>query len=82
MARLKKRTDAYSVLMGKPEGNRSLGRPGRRGEDNIKIDLKETGWEVVHWIDLVQDRDSWLGSCKCGNGPSVYIKCGELFLSS
>ena len=60
MARLKKRTDAYSVLVGKPEGNRPLGRPRRRWEDNIKIDLKEISWEVVHWIDLVQDTDnSW-----------------------
>jgi hypothetical protein len=60
VARLKKRTDAYSVLVGKPEGNRPLGRPGRRWEDNIKIDLKEISWEVVHWIDLVQDTDnSW-----------------------
>jgi len=60
VARLKKRTDAYSVLVGKPEGNRPLGRPRRRWEDNIKIDLKEISWEVVHWIDLVQDTDnSW-----------------------
>jgi hypothetical protein len=55
---LKKRTDEYSVLVGKPEGNGPLGRPGRRWEDNIKIDLKEIGWEVVHWIDLVQDMDN------------------------
>jgi hypothetical protein len=55
---LKKRTDAYSVLVGKPEGNRPIGRPGRRWEDNIKNDLKEIGWEVVYWIDLVQDRDN------------------------
>jgi hypothetical protein len=36
----------YRILLGKPEGKRPLGRPGRRWEDNIKIDLKEVGWEA------------------------------------
>jgi hypothetical protein len=45
--------------VGKPEGKRPLGRPGRRLEDNIKMDLKEVQWEGMDWIDLPQDRDRW-----------------------
>jgi hypothetical protein len=44
-------------LVGKPEGRRPLGRPRRRWEDNIKMDLREVGWGGVDWIDLAQDRD-------------------------
>jgi hypothetical protein len=51
--------NAYRILMGKPEGNRPLGRPRRRWEDNIKMDLREIGWGGVDWIDLAQDRDQW-----------------------
>jgi hypothetical protein len=47
------------VLMGKPEGRRSLGRPRRRWKENIKVDLREVGWRGMDWIDLVQDRDRW-----------------------
>ena len=50
----------YRVLVGKPEGNRSLGRPRRRWEDNFKMDLQEGGCGGLHWIDLAQDRDRWL----------------------
>jgi hypothetical protein len=45
--------------VGKPEGKRLLGRPRRRWVDNIKIDLRETGWDGVDCIDLAQDRDQW-----------------------
>jgi hypothetical protein len=45
--------------MGKPEGMRPLGRPGRRWVDNIKMDLREIGWDDMEWIDLAQDRDQW-----------------------
>jgi hypothetical protein len=47
------------VLVGKPEGRRPLGRPRRRWEDNIKVDLKEMQWGGMDWIDLAQDRDQW-----------------------
>jgi hypothetical protein len=43
-------------LVGKPEGNKSLGRPKRTWEDTIKIDLGEIGWGGMDWIDLAQDR--------------------------
>jgi hypothetical protein len=49
----------YRILVGKPEGKRPLGKPRRRREDNIKMDLGETGWDGMDWIDLVQDRDQW-----------------------
>jgi len=47
----------YRVLVGKPEGKRPLGRPRRRWEDNIKMDLQEVGSEGMDWIELAQDRD-------------------------
>jgi hypothetical protein len=46
-------------LVGKPEGKRQLGIPGSGWEDNIRMDLRKTGWEVVEWIHLAQDRDQW-----------------------
>jgi hypothetical protein len=49
----------YRVLVGKPEGKRSLGRPRHRWEDRIKMDLREIGLGVVEWIHLAQDRDWW-----------------------
>jgi hypothetical protein len=47
------------ILVGRPEGRRPLGRPRRRWEDNIKIDLRETGFGDVDQIYLAQDRDRW-----------------------
>jgi hypothetical protein len=43
----------------RPEGRRPLGRPRRRWEDNIKMDIREVGWEDMNWIELAQDRDTW-----------------------
>jgi hypothetical protein len=43
----------------KPEGKRSLGRPRCRQEDNIRMDLRETGWDGMDWIELAHDRDQW-----------------------
>ena len=45
--------------MGKPEGKRPLGRPRRRWEENIKMDLKKVGCGGMDWIELAQDRDRW-----------------------
>jgi hypothetical protein len=50
---------AYRVLVGRPEGKRPLGRPRRRKEDNIKMDLTEIGIDGVNWIRLAQDRVQW-----------------------
>jgi hypothetical protein len=49
--------NAYRILMGKPEGNRPLGRPRRSCEDAIKMDFRETGFGGMHWIDLAHSRD-------------------------
>ena len=46
----------HRVLVGKPEGKRQLGRPRRRWEDNIKMDLQEVGGSCGDWTDLAQDR--------------------------
>jgi hypothetical protein len=52
--------NVYMVLVGKPEGKRPLGRPRRRWEDGIKMDLEEIGWGgCVEWIHLAEDRDRW-----------------------
>jgi hypothetical protein len=47
------------VLVGKPEEKRPFGRPRRRGEDNIKMDLQEVGCGSIDWIELAQDRERW-----------------------
>ena len=49
----------HKVLVGKPEGKRSLGRPRSRWEDNIKMDLPEVGRSCGDWMELAQDRDRW-----------------------
>jgi hypothetical protein len=49
----------YRVLAGKPEGKRPLGRPRRKWEDNIKMDLQEVGCGSMEWIELAQDMDRW-----------------------
>jgi len=53
------RRSVYRVLVRKPEGKRPLGRPRRRWEDNIKMDVPEVGCGVMDWIKLAQDRDMW-----------------------
>jgi hypothetical protein len=49
---------AYRILVERPEGRRPIGKPRRRREDNIKMDLQEVGWGM-DWIELAQDRDRW-----------------------
>jgi hypothetical protein len=49
----------HTVLVGKPEGKRPLGRPRCRGENNIKIDLQEVGKGRGDWMELPQNRDRW-----------------------
>jgi hypothetical protein len=51
--------NAYRILVGRPEGKRPIGRPRRRWVDNIKMDLREIGWDLVDCIDMTQDRDKW-----------------------
>jgi hypothetical protein len=53
-------TNAYGILVGNPEGKRPLGRPRRKWVDNIKMDLREIGWDGMDWIELAQDRNQWV----------------------
>jgi hypothetical protein len=59
VARMGEGRGAYRVLVGRPEGKRPLGRPRRRWEDNIKIDLGEIGIDGANWIRPAQDRVQW-----------------------
>jgi len=52
-------TGVYRVLVGKPEGKRTLGRPRRRWYDKITMDIHEVGGGGMDWIELAQDRDRW-----------------------
>jgi hypothetical protein len=54
-----KKRNAYRILVEMLEEKRPLGIPRRRWEDNIKMDLREIGWDGTDWIDLAQNRDHW-----------------------
>jgi len=58
VARMAEGRGVHRVVVGKPEGKRPLGRPRRRWEDNIEMDLREVGGSG-DWLELAQDRDSW-----------------------
>jgi hypothetical protein len=59
VAHMEEGRGVYRILAGKPEGKRPVGRPRRRWEDNIKLDLWEIGIDGVNWIRLAQDRVQW-----------------------
>ena len=59
VARMGEDRGVHWVLVGKPEEKRPLGRPRRRWEDNIKMDLQEVGGDSGDWMELAQDRDRW-----------------------
>jgi hypothetical protein len=56
---MRERRSAYRVLVRKPERKIRLGRPRRRREDNIKMDLQEVGFGGIEWVELAQHRDKW-----------------------
>jgi hypothetical protein len=71
-------------LLGKPEGRRQLGRPEHRWEANIRMDIREVGWEIVDWMHMSQERDQWqalmnmvmnLGSVEDGEFPQSSMCC-------
>jgi hypothetical protein len=59
VARMGEDRGVHRVLVGRHKGKRPLGRPRRRWEDNIKMDLQEVGEARVDWMELAQDRDRW-----------------------
>jgi hypothetical protein len=59
VARMGERRDVYRVLVGKPEGKRPLGRPRRKWEGNIRMDVWEVGCKGMDWVDLTQERERW-----------------------
>ncbi|KAJ4443847.1 hypothetical protein ANN_05634 [Periplaneta americana] len=66
IARMGESRNAYRVLVGRPEGKRPLGRPRRRWEDNIKMDLREVEYDGRDWINLPQDRARWRAYVRAG----------------
>ena len=70
--------NAYRVSVGKPEGKRPLGRPRRRWEDNIKMDLREVGCDPEDCIALAEDWDQWRAYVKSGNEPLGFLKANLL----
>jgi hypothetical protein len=55
----RERRNAYRILVGKPESKRQIGGPRCRREENDKMDLKERRWQIVDWINMVQDKQKW-----------------------
>jgi hypothetical protein len=66
--------NAYRILVEKPEGKRTLGRPKRRWVDNIKMDLREIEWYGMDWIEMAQDRDQWRALVNTVDEPSGSLK--------
>jgi hypothetical protein len=66
-----------NILVGKPEGKKTLGRPKHRWEGNIKMDMKEIGWVSMDWIYLVQDRGQMVDCCEYGNECTGSVVYGE-----
>jgi hypothetical protein len=66
--------NVYRILVGKRERKRPLGRPRRRWVDNIKIDLRELGWDGMDWIELAQDKDHWRALVNTVMEPSGFLE--------
>jgi hypothetical protein len=77
VARMGKMIGAYRGLVRKPEGNSPLGRPLRRWEDNIKMDLYKVGCGGMDWFELAEGRDRWRAHVNAVMKLWVSLKCGE-----
>ena len=77
MARMGEGRGVHRVLVGRPEGKRQMGRPRRRWEDNIKMDLQEVRGVCEDWMELAQDRDRWRALVSTVMNLRV-PKCGEI----
>jgi hypothetical protein len=74
VARMGEKRNLFRTWVGNPEEKKPLGRPRRRWVDNIKIYLREVGWDGVDWLDMAQYRDQWRTLV---NTPSGSIRCWE-----
>jgi hypothetical protein len=75
VARIGAKRNAHRILVGKPEGKKPVGRHTQRWEDNVNMDLRETGWGRMDWIHLAHGPME--SSCEHCNEPSGSIKCWE-----
>jgi len=82
VARMGEDRGVHRVLVGKPEGKRPLGRPRRRWEDNIKVDLYEVGGGRGDWMELAQDRDRCLALVGSINVGNFLTSCKVYWLAS
>jgi hypothetical protein len=71
-----------NILVGKPKGKSSLGRPRRKLGDNIRMELREIGWEIVDWIHRAWDRDRCLDLVNTAMNLRVSYKVGNFLTSS
>jgi hypothetical protein len=78
VARMGEKRNAYRLLVGKPEGERPLGRPRRRWVDIIRLDLGEVGWGDVDWIGLAKDRNRWRAVVNSVLNLRVPLNAGKL----
>jgi hypothetical protein len=76
--RMGEKRKAYTLLVGKPEGRRPLGRPRSRWLDNIRPDFVEVGWGDVDWIGMAQDRDRWRALVKSVLNLRAPLNAGKL----
>ena len=81
VARMEEGRDVHKVLVGKPEGKRRLGRPRRRWEDNIKMDLEGVGRGCGDWMELAQDRDRWRAHVSMAMNFRVPYNAGNFLIS-
>ena len=81
VARMVERRGVYRVLVGIPEGKRPLGRPRRKWDDNIKMDLQELGCGDMDWIELAKDRDRWRAVVNAVMNLPVYKMWGISWLA-
>jgi hypothetical protein len=73
--------NSCNILVGIPEGKRLLGRSTHRWRDNIRMVLKETGWEGMDWIHLAQDREQWRAVLNAVMSLRAPLKVGNFFTS-
>jgi hypothetical protein len=79
--RMKEKRNSYRIFVGKTEGKSPLGRLRRRWVDNIKMYLREIGWDGMNWIYLAQESGQWRALVNEVMNPGVPCKAGN-FLSS